>query len=262
MVHGRRAMRGVASVLYLAAAVDCAGSSASRSSHHAPAPKTTSAVAGVDMVAPSHLEIMTFYDFNATAQHGWATGNVYPGQMAEWQQAWDKWKMPGMWNLEYFKFSGSPGKQPENFWNRHCVTGVWDCGLRPGWEAALGPALKKLAPLFGNGLTGVFLGDEMMLAGISALNITAAADFIRAALGSKAKIYWNGEPVANAYPTPDLVPRPTRLRHPPCVVCWWLAQMDVGRGTTVMSTRASTTVNIIQPAAGPTRARSQPRSTG
>jgi hypothetical protein len=147
----------------------------------------------VDMPAPSHLEIMTFYDFNATAQHGWATGNVYPGQMAEWQQAWDKWKMPGMWNLEYFTFGGSAGKKPEQFWNRRCVTGVWDCGLRPGWEAALGPALKKLVPLLDNGLTGVFLGDEMMLAGISAANITAAADFIRAALGSKAKIYWNGE---------------------------------------------------------------------
>lgn len=261
-------MRGVAvlcvAVLYLAAAMDCAGSrSASRlSSSPAAAPATAPAVT-VDMVAPSHLEIMTFYDFNATAQHGWATGNVYPGQMGEWQQAWDKWKMPGMWNLEYFRFSGPPGKQPENFWNRHCVAGVWDCGLRPGWEAALRPALKKLAPLVGNGLTGVFLGDEMMLAGISAANITAAADFIRAALGSKAKIYWNGEPIANAYPhPPSLAPATPRLRHPPCVVCWWLAQMDVGRGTTVTSTHASTTVNIIQPAAGPTRARSQPRSTG
>ena len=147
----------VVAVLYLAAAVDyCAGSSASRlsSSPAAPAPPAVA----VDMVAPSHLEIMTFYDFNATAQHGWATGNVYPGQMAEWQQAWAKWKMPGMWNLEYFKFSSSPGKQPENFWNRHCVTGVWDCGLRPGWEAALGPALKKLAPRrcgCGSGWAGV-----------------------------------------------------------------------------------------------------------
>ena len=43
----------------------------------------------------AHLELMSFYDFNATAQHGWATGNFYPEQLSEWRDAWSKWKMHG-----------------------------------------------------------------------------------------------------------------------------------------------------------------------
>ena len=31
-----------------------------------------------------HLEIMTYYDFNASAQHGWAVGTFDPYQLAEW----------------------------------------------------------------------------------------------------------------------------------------------------------------------------------
>ena len=67
-----------------------------------------------------------------------------------------------------------------------------DCGLRPGWEAALAPALEQLEPYIDKGaLAGIFLGDEPMLAGISASNITAVADFIRARVGPMPKIYWN-----------------------------------------------------------------------
>lgn len=38
--------------------------------------------------APTHLEIMTFYDFNASAQHGWAVGTFYPEHLTEWRSAW------------------------------------------------------------------------------------------------------------------------------------------------------------------------------
>jgi hypothetical protein len=132
----------------------------------------------------AHLELMSFYDFNATAQHGWATGNFYPEQLSEWRDAWSKWKMHGMWNLEYLEFGG------EKFWDRSCKAATnWSCGLRPGWQAPLEAALQGLQPDLASGaLTGVFLGDEPMLAGISAANITATADFIRARVGPRAKL--------------------------------------------------------------------------
>lgn len=51
-------------------------------------------------------------------------------------------------------------------------------------QAHLAPALTALHPYVTAGsVRAIFLGDEMMLAGISAANITAAADFVRAALG-------------------------------------------------------------------------------
>ena len=51
-------------------------------------------------------------------------------------------------------------------------------------QAHLAPALTALHPYITAGsVRAIFLGDEMMLAGISAANITAAADFVRAALG-------------------------------------------------------------------------------
>ena len=165
----------------IAAAAAVAGSAlAAGSLHHPPAAHLSDGELG-------HLEIMTFYDFNATAQHGWAVGTFDPYQLAEWRTAWAKWKMHGMWNLEYLTFGGA------QFWDRSCEPSKnWSCGLRPGWEAALDAALKTLQPDLASGaLTGVFLGDEPMLAGISAANITAAADFIRARVGPKAKLYWN-----------------------------------------------------------------------
>lgn len=149
----------------------------------------------------SHLELMTFYDFNVSAQHAvipreqWAWTTFYPYELEKWISAWEKWKLPGMWNLEYFTFaegttlgSGSAAK----FWNRDCKPPAWDCGLRPGWQAALTPALRKLAPYIASGgIRAIFLGDEPMLAGIAASNITAAADFIRGVVGPLPKIYWN-----------------------------------------------------------------------
>jgi hypothetical protein len=131
---------------------------------------------------------MTFYDFNATAQHGWATATFYPSEVETWRSAWREYEMHGFWNLEYLEVA--PGQK---FWDRACKsTTGWRCGLRPGWQEALTAALIKLQPDLASGaLTGIFLGDEPMLAGISAANITAAADFIRAHVGVDAKIYWN-----------------------------------------------------------------------
>jgi len=76
--------------------------------------------------------------------------------------------MRGMWNLEYFEFDGA------KFWNRSCKSATnWSCGVRPGWQAPLAGVLLKLKPDIASGaLMGVFLGDEPMLAGISAANIT------------------------------------------------------------------------------------------
>ena len=136
--------------------------------------------------AGEHLELFTWYDFNTT-QHGWAWATFYPEQLPQWYKAWKDWRMPGMWNLEYLQFDGA------RFWDRNCSMEThWACGLRPGWQAALAAALVPLQPYIDEGsLKGMFLGDEPMLVGISAANITAVADFIRARVGSKPRIYWN-----------------------------------------------------------------------
>ena len=137
---------------------------------------------------------MTFYDFNVSAQHAgaglereqWAWTTFYPYELDKWLVAWKKWKLPGMWNLEHLSFGGA------EFWDRDCEAPGWECGLRPGWQAALDSALKELLPYIAEGgIRAVFLGDEPMLAGISASNITAVADFIRATVGPTPKIYWN-----------------------------------------------------------------------
>jgi hypothetical protein len=135
----------------------------------------------------SHLQLFTWYDFNPTSQHGWSWANFYPDQLEAWLDAWHNYQMPGMWNLEYLTFGG------EKFWNRSCLAETnWNCGLRPGWQAALTPALQQLQPYIDIGaLQAIFLGDEPMLSGISASNITSAANFIRAHVGPKPKIYWN-----------------------------------------------------------------------
>ena len=111
----------------------------------------------------SHLEVFTWYDFNATSQHGWSWATFYPDHLQDWIDAWHEYQMPGMWDLQYFSFGG------KRFWNRSChADDSWDCGLRPGWEAALAPALEQLEPYIDKGaLRGIFLGDEPMLVGIS-----------------------------------------------------------------------------------------------
>ena len=140
----------------------------------------------------SHMSLMTFYDFNVTAQHAvvpreqWTWTTFYPYELAKWDAAWTKWKLPGIWNLEYLEFDGA------RFWNRTCAPPIWACGVRAGWQSALSAALKSIQPhIDAGGIKGIFLGDEPLLAGIAASNITAVADFIRAAVGSKPKIYWN-----------------------------------------------------------------------
>ena len=54
----------------------------------------------------SHLELFTWYDFNATSQHGWSWATFYPNQLQDWIDAWHDYRMPGMWNLEYLSFGG------------------------------------------------------------------------------------------------------------------------------------------------------------
>jgi hypothetical protein len=100
--------------------------------------------------------------------------------MDQWLTAWQQWRMPGVWDLAYLEVNG------QEFWDRNCSAKTgWRCGLRVGWQAHLAPALTALRPHVAAGaLRAVFLGDEMMLAGISASNVTAAADFVRASLGS------------------------------------------------------------------------------
>lgn len=153
------------------------------------APRTmaaSSTIPGAESHSVDHLELFTWYDFNVT-QHGWSWATFDPHQLPQWLEAWAKWKIPGMWNLEYLQFDDAV------FWNRSCHADTnWDCGLRPGWQLALSNALETLQPHIEQGaLRGIFLGDEPMLAGISSSNITAVADFIRARVGSKPRIYWN-----------------------------------------------------------------------
>lgn len=128
-----------------------------------------------------HLKILTFYDMDPQAQHGWM--NVYRGGLNDWKNSTitDVWKMKILLGLEgeIFTRSSPPPGAKEN-------------SLYPNWASEVDKFVAAAAPQIQSGkVLGVFMGDEICCSGTPYANLSSVASRLREGLGPDAWIYTN-----------------------------------------------------------------------
>eukprot|EP01051_Picozoa_sp_SAG22_P014326 SAG22_NODE_1722_length_3723_cov_4.966060_1_plen_272_part_00 len=177
---------------------------------------------------PGNVKWLSFYDFNASEQHGWSTigQGTHAGQLAV---AWEQYRMPGMLDVEDLHGAGhscgARGCYKDGLYHREWAN---TSRLNPYWQEMLTATLNESRAAIDSGaLQGFFLGDgatvcahrvllhvlraplipcrapsdlraaaataEVCCSGITVAEIGQVASFIKARVPAHVFTYLNGE---------------------------------------------------------------------
>ena len=139
---------------------------------------------------PPSIKWLSFYDLNATQQHGWS--NIGQSTHADHlAAAWAEYKMPGMLDVEDLpgKSCGARGCFKDGLYHRE-----WSnkSRLRSNWQQILESAINSSKQALDSGaIRGFFLGDEVCCAGVTVAEIGLVAAFIKARVPPHVFTYLN-----------------------------------------------------------------------
>lgn len=109
---------------------------------------------------PGNVKWLSFYDFNASAQHGWS--NLGQGTHADQlAAAWEQYRMPGMLDVEDLHRTGhscgARGCYKDGLYHREWAN---SSHLNPHWQQMLTATLNESRAAIDSGaIQGFFLGD-------------------------------------------------------------------------------------------------------